>query len=80
MGHPRLPPHYARSTCALTAPLPALVPLPYTSHTQRYSDEDIDFQERVYAKSGLSSTNTYLPPSLNPAFVGNGAWDVVWCG
>lgn len=39
--------------------------------TKRYSEEDIDFQERVYAKSGLSSTSTYLPPSLNPAFVGN---------
>lgn len=67
---------HARSKRSQLAPLPALVPLPFTCHTQRYSEEDIDFQERVYAKSGLSSTSTYLPPSLNPAFVGNGAFAV----
>ncbi|KXZ47805.1 hypothetical protein GPECTOR_32g417 [Gonium pectorale] len=41
--------------------------------TQRYNQDDVDFQRRVYARSGLSPTLTHLPPNLNPAFVGNDA-------
>ncbi len=40
---------------------------------QRYSPEEIDFQERVYSKSGLAAVGTHLPPNLNPACVGNDA-------
>eukprot|EP00198_Chlamydomonas_reinhardtii_P011489 XP_001700826.1 predicted protein [Chlamydomonas reinhardtii] len=41
--------------------------------TQRYSPEEIDFQERVFARSGLAPCGTHLPPNLNPACVGNDA-------
>ncbi|KAG2499530.1 hypothetical protein HYH03_002476 [Edaphochlamys debaryana] len=39
--------------------------------TQRYSPEEIDFQERVYARSGLSRDRAHLPPWLNPQHCGN---------
>jgi hypothetical protein len=31
-----------------------------------YSEEDIDFQRRVMAKSGLAADGTYLPPAICP--------------
>ncbi|EFJ44710.1 hypothetical protein VOLCADRAFT_95052 [Volvox carteri f. nagariensis] len=37
---------------------------------RRYNADLVDFQARVFARSGLSPTETYLPPMLNPAFVG----------
>ncbi|KAG2490806.1 hypothetical protein HYH03_010728 [Edaphochlamys debaryana] len=39
--------------------------------TGRYTLEDIEFQERVYARSGLSDNRTHLPPWLNPQHCGN---------
>ncbi|KAG2441061.1 hypothetical protein HXX76_003914 [Chlamydomonas incerta] len=41
--------------------------------TQRYCPADIDFQERVFARSGLAPVGTHLPPSINPAYAGNDA-------
>ncbi|KAG2441030.1 hypothetical protein HXX76_003883 [Chlamydomonas incerta] len=38
--------------------------------TGRYDEDDIRFMERVFANSGLSPTDTHLPPTLNPRFVG----------
>ncbi|KAG2493794.1 hypothetical protein HYH03_008014 [Edaphochlamys debaryana] len=38
--------------------------------TQRYPPEDLAFQERVFARSGLSRDRTYLPPWLNPQHCG----------
>ena len=48
--------------------LPLLLPL-----LQRYDEGDIAFMERVFANSGLSPTETHLPPTLNPRFVGSRA-------
>ncbi|PNW80493.1 hypothetical protein CHLRE_07g319600v5 [Chlamydomonas reinhardtii] len=41
--------------------------------TGRYDEGDIAFMERVFANSGLSPTETHLPPTLNPRFVGSRA-------
>ncbi|GFH15278.1 3-ketoacyl-CoA synthase [Haematococcus lacustris] len=35
-----------------------------------YTEDEIRFQERVFERSGLHPERTYLPPSLNPRFVG----------
>ncbi|GFH28085.1 uncharacterized protein HaLaN_26509, partial [Haematococcus lacustris] len=37
--------------------------------TDIYTEEEVQFQERVFARSGLHPQRTYLPPSLNPRFV-----------
>ncbi|GLI65640.1 hypothetical protein VaNZ11_009239, partial [Volvox africanus] len=39
--------------------------------SQFYTPELLDFQTRVFARSGLSPTETHLPPTLNPAYVGS---------
>ncbi|GLC50089.1 hypothetical protein PLESTB_000341000 [Pleodorina starrii] len=38
--------------------------------SQAFTPDLIDFQARVFARSGLSPTETHLPPTLNPAYVG----------
>ncbi|KAJ9526545.1 hypothetical protein QJQ45_017686 [Haematococcus lacustris] len=38
--------------------------------TDIYTEEEVQFQERVFARSGLHPQRTYLPPSLNPRYVG----------
>ncbi|GIL61963.1 hypothetical protein Vafri_16212 [Volvox africanus] len=39
--------------------------------SQFYTSELLEFQTRVFARSGLSPTETHLPPTLNPAYVGS---------
>lgn len=35
---------------------------------KKYSDEELDFMQRVYVKSGLGQEETYLPPAIHPKF------------